>query len=127
MLCRAQGTGSEIRLRRLDRPKRGKAKETYLASEIAKLGPEFHSADQTVVACTLFSAHSSTCCKLAAAAKASTFANQGDVGSPMSEDDEGVADDDAAHHSASDPGCSSDVASDDDLVANHRSVSEVTL
>ena len=129
MTGQAKGTGSDIRIWRAARHKRGKSKETYLALEIAKLGPDFHDPNQMVVVCTLYSAHSSKCCKLAAAAKASTFVNKAVVEPPMSEDDEDGAEDDAASHSSSDPGFRDEDTglSESELVSNHRSVSEVTL
>ena len=124
MTGQAKGTGSDIRIWRAARHKRGKSKETYLAAEIAKLGPDFHDPKQMVVVCTLYSAHSSKCCKLAAAAKASTFVNKAVVEPPMSEDDEDGAEDDAASHSSADEDTG---LSESELVSNHRSVSEVTL
>ena len=123
MTGQAKGTGSDIRIWRAARVKRGKSKDTYIAAEIAKLGPDFHDPNQHVVVCTLYSAHSSKCCKLAAAAKASTFVNKAVV---ESEDDEDGAEDDAASHSSSD-GDEDTGLSESELVSNHRSVSEVTL
>ena len=124
MTGQAKGTGSDIRIWRAARVKRGKSKDTYIAAEIAKLGPDFHDPNQHVVVCTLYSAHSSKCCKLAAAAKASTFVNKAVVEPPMSEDDEDGAEDDAASHSSADEDTG---LSESELVSNHRSVSEVTL
>ena len=124
MTGQAKGTGSDIRIWRAARVKRGKSKDTYIAAEIAKLGPDYHDPNQMVVVCTLYSAHSSKCCKLAAAAKASTFVNKAVVEPPMSEDDEDGAEDDAASHSSADEDTG---LSESELVSNHRSVSEVTL
>ena len=121
MTGQAKGTGSDIRIWRAARVKRGKSKDAYIAAEIAKLGPDFHDPNQHVVVCTLYSAHSSKCCKLAAAAKASTFVNKAVV---ESEDDEDGAEDDAASHSSADEDTG---LSESELVSNHRSVSEVTL
>lgn len=126
MTGQAKGTGSDIRIWRAARKPRGKSKQTFLAAEIAKLGPDYHDPNQSVVVCTLYSAHSSKCCKLAAAAKASTFVNKAVV---LSEDDEDGAEDDAASHSSSDYGFGEEdpELSESELVSNHRSVSEVTL